>query len=236
MLPDFSETHKLIWRIIHLSEMLSLISIMIFSGKGLLPLNNTMTGNIYKLITAGLVFSFFGDLINSYLIDLSFIFKTQNILSALPFSIAHILYIRSNFLISNYPDISPSSFLSSKKLKVLTLAIWPFLTVLLWKILVSGTAPVFIKYLSLAYAFMVCLMALSSIWVLNSVGNKGIIVFLGGLIFLCSDSIFGYFLLDGPNAPFLAAQAIWLTYFTAQLFIAHSPFVMAEISADARGK
>ncbi len=224
--PYFTVTHKSYWKIIHLFEMLSLIVIMLIQKKEIYNSKNDLSTTLFNLITTGLLFSIIGDLINSYLIDLTCIIKTQSILSALPFSIAHILYIRSNYIISEkYATLNRHVFYPMQKLRKITLVVWPILSVLLWKILVSDAAPALIKYLSFAYAFMVCLMALSSVWLYNATGKNGLIPALGCVIFLSSDSIFGYFLMDGNNAPLWSSMAIWLTYFTAQLFIAHVPFV-----------
>lgn len=235
--PYFTELHKSSWRLVHLSQMIILIVLMLCSKKDIKQVQHFPSRTVYRLVLTGLIFSFMGDLINSYLLDLTFIIKTQSILSALPFSIAHILYIRSNYLISEqHASSSAPFFLSMKTLRIASLILWPLVAILLWKVLVSDTAPVLIKYLSFGYAFMVCLMALSSIWVLNALGQRGLGVAMGGFIFLCSDCIFGYFLMDGPRAPFWASQAIWTTYYTAQLFIAHSPLVLAKSVTDAANK
>lgn len=225
------------WRIIHLLQMLALIALLLYEGNKINKKSNPESHTIYILIITGLLFSFVGDGINSYLVDLTFIIPNQTILSALPFSIAHILYIRSNYVISHhYISDKSQAYFPIKKVRLATLVLWPVIAVVFWSLLISDSAPKILKYISFGYAFMVGLMALSSVWVLNRLGKDGIIIFLGGIVFLCSDSMIGYFLLDGPNRPFWASQVIWITYYIAQLFIAHSPFVPLKLSTDGASK
>lgn len=234
--PSRNELLENVWNIIHLLQMLALIALLFYEGNKINKNSNPASHTIYILIITGLLFSFVGDCINSYLIDLTFIIKNQTILSALPFSIAHILYIRSNYLISHrYISDKSHAYFPLKKVRLITLLLWPVISVVFWSLLISNSAPEILKYISFGYAFMIGLMALSSVWVLNGLGKDGIIIFLGGIVFLCSDSMIGYFLLDGPNRPFGASQAIWITYYIAQLFIAHSPFIPMKSSSDAAG-
>lgn len=224
---DASKTRVLnTWRVLNLFEMLLLIGWVMYDTNKNKSYYSQLANQLSILIIVGFVFSFMGGVINNHLIDLTFILKNQSILSAIPFSIAHILYIRSYYLLSQNPQNTTNYFITDmKRLRIISLIVWPIFVFALWKILIPSTAPVVIKYICLGYAFMVSLMALTSFWVYNAWGSRGIMVTIGGIIFLVSDCVFGYFLMQGPNVPILAAHFVWITYYIAQLCIAQTPFV-----------
>ncbi len=178
------------------------------------------------LILAGLVFSFGGDVINSFLFDLSHIIEPQTLLSVVPFTIAHCLYITVFWRLGRGGQQPLYG-----ALVVLTLLIWPVLAASLWLILVDYEAGPLLKWLSLGYAHMVVLMALLSLWPLKSLGLKAWMTAAGGLIFLLSDSFFGAWLTAGQARPLWVSQVVWVTYFLAQLCIMHVPLIGKQTPA-----
>lgn len=197
------------YRIFHLLQMALLIVLAAMIARG-------AAGGLRWLILAGLVFSLGGDLINSFLFDLSHIIEPQTLLSVVPFAIAHCLYITAFWRLGRSgPQPFPGALI------VLTLLVWPVLAVSLWLILVDYEAGPLLKWLSLGYAHMVMLMALVSLWPLKPLGARAWLTAAGGLLFLLSDSFFGAWLTEAQARPLWVSQTIWVTYFLAQICIAH---------------
>ena len=206
------------YRIFHLGQMLLLLVTACLSGR-LVPAHSPWIATRW-LILFGLLFSFAGDVINSFLIDLSFIIEPQTLLSVVPFAIAHCLTI-SVFWRLGRQGAHPMPVV----LIGLTLLAWPVLAASLWLILVDYEAGPLLKWLSLGYAHMVVLMALVSLWPLKSLGLAAWVTATGGLIFLLSDSFFGAWLTEGQNRPLWASQLIWVTYFVAQICVMQVPLI-----------
>lgn len=206
------------YRIFHLLQMITLILVTWLAYKSL-PREQPWKAAVILVFT-GLCFSLAGDVINSFLIDLSFIIQPQTLLSAIPFAIAHFLYIGSFWIISRSGEQRVSS-----QWMAATFLVWPLLAFGLWQVLVDSSAGPVLKWLSFAYAHMVVLMALTSLWPLKALGKVAWVAAAGGFIFLLSDSIFGAWLAEGQDRPLWVSQAIWTTYFLAQLAIAHVPLI-----------
>ncbi|MGB1580659.1 MAG: lysoplasmalogenase family protein, partial [Nevskiales bacterium] len=87
---DFAQLETA-YRSYHLAQML----LLIFTAALLWPrvVGTAASPWLYSLILLGLLSSFVGDVINSFLIDLSQIVEPQTLLSVVPFAIAHCLYI-----------------------------------------------------------------------------------------------------------------------------------------------
>ncbi len=212
------------YRVLHLAQMLMLIVVAYLAGRNR-PAEPLWSSTRW-LILAGLLFSFGGDLINSFLFDLSHIIEPQTLLSIVPFAIAHCLYITCFWRLGR---AGPSPF--PTPLILFTLFAWPILAASLWLVLVDYEAGPLLKWLSLGYAHMVVLMALVSLWPLKALGLKAWVAAAGGLIFLLSDSVFGAWLTEGRDRPLWTSQVIWVTYFLAQMCMMHVP-LMRESDHD----
>ncbi|MCE9600282.1 MAG: lysoplasmalogenase [Spirochaetia bacterium] len=205
-----------VYRVYHLAQMIFLI----FAGwivyrtvvktRTRTHITETDHARIARFVLIGLVFSFIGDVINSKLIDLTSVtgIKQQVLLSIPVFAIAHILYIRSFLILS--------SFNVSKRTRIILLVLWPVLSVILWKSIVNPASALMV-ILSFPYAFMVTLMALTSLRVPLAWGSIGYPTAVGGFLFLLSDSLIGWVL--GREGSFAISQVIWFTYFAAQILI-----------------
>lgn len=206
------------YRSFHLLQMFFLI-VLAELAFAQLP-SGSLWRSVSRLVFIGLCFSFVGDLINSFLFDLSFILDPQTLLSAIPFAIAHCLYIAAFWRLGrNGPQAVTGGFVLT------TLLIWPLLAIGLWWLIVDSSAGPVLKWLSYAYAHMVVLMALASFWPLKAWGRAAWVAVAGGLIFLLSDAFFGAWLAEGQSRPLWVSQTIWATYFLAQLAIAHVPLI-----------
>ncbi|MBL8021027.1 MAG: lysoplasmalogenase [Leptospirales bacterium] len=215
-----------VYRIFHLAQMIFLI----FTGwivykfvtgtRTRTHITETDHTKIAVLVLVGLIFSFIGDSINSNLIDLTRAtgIKQQVLLSVPVFAVAHILYIRSFILLSR--------FNVQKRTWIILLLIWPLFSVGLWKAIVNPASSLMVA-LSFPYAFMVALMALSSLRVPLAWGRVGLPTAVGGFLFLLSDSLIGWSL--GREGSFMLSQIIWSTYFAAQILILRS--VLIPVSA-----
>jgi hypothetical protein len=216
----------------HLIQMVLVIGISFMIRKEVisaLPGEGEKSGRwayVPALVLAGLVFSFIGDLINSALIDLTFILKPQTMLSIPFFTIAHIFYVIAFYFLSCRPGEDNSV---TRKQMTVGLVIWPFLGIGLWLLVIPREADGLIKHLSLFYALVVTLMAMASLWPFHAFGKRALFVPIGGMLFALSDSIIGYTLLR-PGG-FYFDVVIWTMYFTAQLFILHSPLVIKPVMA-----
>lgn len=206
------------YRSFHLLQMFFLI-VLAELAFARLP-SGSLWRSVSRLVLIGLCFSFVGDLINSFLFDLSFILQPQTLLSAIPFAIAHFLYIAVFWRLGRQGDAA-----LSKTGIVLTLLAWPLLALGLWSLIVDTSAGPVLKWLSFGYAHMVVLMALTSLWPLKAWGKIAWVAAAGGLTFLLSDSFFGAWLVEAQGRPLWVSQTIWTTYFLAQLAIAHVPLI-----------
>lgn len=210
----FSEFETL-YRGFHLLQMVILLLAAFLLGK---QLQDPPWKGLRWLILLGLAFSFVGDVINSFLIDLSHLVDPQTLLSVVPFALAHCLYIAVFWRLGRSGEKRlPMALL------VLTLLVWPVLAASLWLMVVDYSAGPLLKWLSLGYAHMVVLMALVSLWPLKSIGRAAWFVAAGGLVFLLSDAFFGAWLTEGQDRPLWVSQLIWASYFLAQLCIMHVP-------------
>ncbi len=206
------------YRVFHLLQMLLLIILAAISFSKIE--SNTLGSAVAKLVFAGLCFSLVGDVINSFLIDLSFIVQPQTLLSTIPFACAHFLYIACFWKIGRTGGQAVS-----KGLMAMTFMLWPLFAFGLWQLLVDSTAGPVLKWLSFGYAHMVVLMALTSLWPLMSMGKMAWVAAAGGLVFLLSDAFFGAWLVEGQGRPLWVSQIIWTTYFLAQLCMVHVPLM-----------
>ncbi|MDX1495983.1 MAG: lysoplasmalogenase family protein [Salinisphaeraceae bacterium] len=214
---DFAQ-FELLYRAYHLGQML----LLIVAATLLWPRVRGLASSrwVYGLILFGLISSFAGDVINSFLIDLSHIIEPQTLLSVVPFAIAHCLYIAAFWRLGRQgPHPFPASLI------LLTVLVWPVLAASLWLILVDTGAGPLLKWLSLGYAHMVVLMALCSLWPLRSFGLRAWIAAAAGLVFLLSDAFFGAWLTEGRGRPLWVSQVIWTTYFVAQVCMMHVPLI-----------
>jgi uncharacterized membrane protein YhhN len=196
------------YRLIHLAEMLALIALVLVESRG--------RGRIVRLVLAGLLLSFAGDIVNSYLIDLTHILKPQTLLSIPPFVAAHLCYIAAFVILTR------TASARSLPWAPLVLA-WPVLALGLWWLVIDHNAPPLLLKLSVGYAFVVMLMGMMALLLGARLGRAAWMPALGGLIFVVSDGILGSYLLDGPQRPVLASQVIWATYFLAQALISRAP-------------
>lgn len=206
------------YRWFHLLQMGVLITLAIYTYR--VDWLQPVWGRVARLVLGGLTFSLLGDLINSFLIDLSFILQPQTLLSAIPFAIAHFLYIAAFWLAAQ----SSASTIGGRQL-VLTVSLWLPLATGLWLMLVDSSAGPVLKWLSFAYAHVVVLMALTSFWPWFAIGRGAWVAPAGGLVFLLSDAFFGAWLTEGQGRPLWVSQLIWTTYLLAQLCLFHLPLV-----------
>jgi len=163
-----------------------------------------------RLVQIGLIFSLIGDFANSGLIDFrSLIGLDPPVLFSVPFfAIAHILYIRGYF--------AATSHKSGGRYRTITLIAWPFVAAMLWRLLIEPRASL-LTYLSFPYAFLVSLMALTSLWIPIVWGRAGLLTAVGGFLFLTSDSLIAVSLSRPVSNG--VHQIIWITYFIAQSLI-----------------
>lgn len=232
------------YRLIHLGEMVVLIMIVAMA--------TGLRDRVALLVVAGLLLSLIGDVVNSLLFDLSHILRPQALLSIPPFAAAHLCYIAAFIIVLRSPAQSvfnseaerserpqagaeeSRGFLADGPLPWgRVLMIWPVLALALWWLIIDrGAAPLLLQ-LSLGYALVVILMGLMALMLGLRVGGKAWIPAAGGLVFVLSDGILGLYLLDGPNRPLLASQAIWITYFLAQGLISQLTVVGEQRSQRA---
>lgn len=164
------------------------------------------------LLVSGALFSFVGDCINADLIDFTAIIRPPTLLSIPPFAVAHVCYLAAFVLLSR-----PRVHGSSSRVLGFTLAAVPLLAIGIWSRVIPAEAPRMVISASLAYSFVLAAMVVGSFWVALAWGKLGAAVALGGVLFLISDALLGYFLLR-PR-PFVAGQLIWSTYLLGQLLI-----------------
>ncbi len=203
------------YRVVHLAEMLVLIVIVAWQFRLQSPES--------RLVLAGLLFSFGGDLINSYLFNLGFLLEPQTLLSIPFFVVAHLCYVTCFIrLLSNPSAGQPAARLWHW---LIALGLWPWLALGLWQVVIDPASPPLLIKLSVGYAFVVMLMGVIAVLLGAVRGRQAHWPALGGLLFVVSDSLIGLYLLDGPSRPVLASQAIWITYFLAQVLISRAPLL-----------
>lgn len=164
------------------------------------------------LLVSGALFSFVGDCINAELIDFSAIIWPPTLLSIPPFAVAHVCYLAAFVWLSR-----PRRHSSSSRVLGCTLAAVPLLAIGIWSRVIPAEAPPVVISASLAYSFVLAAMVVGSFWVGLTWGRPGAPVALGGVLFLISDALLGYFLLRAR--PFVVGQLIWSTYLLGQLLI-----------------
>lgn len=197
-----------IWRISHLVQMLILMGWLVLANQHLGP--EFRRGGLWLLVA--LIFSFIGDVVNSRLIDLSFIVDPQIFLSIIPFAATQLIYA---LLFWQAAKSSPNIF----QYKWLSLIAWPIITFVLWQSLLSdGMTPV-LTAATLAYASMVLLMLVTSSWLWRAWGSAGLPLFAGALIFVSSDATIGFNISQGHSPAGLSAHYIWVSYIVAQCLI-----------------
>lgn len=201
------------YRILHLAEMLALILLVAREIDWRLRES--------QWVFAGLVLSLGGDIINSFLIDLGFIIRPQTLLSIPFFVLAHLCYIACFVRLLRKPPLGVQPMPGTYWW--LALLSWPVLALGLWTLVIDPAAPPLFLRLSVGYALVVTLMGVVALLLGLRLGGRAWLPALGGLSFVLSDSIFGSYLLQGQDRPVLASQAIWLTYFLAQVLISRAP-------------
>lgn len=208
-----------IYRLAHLVEMAALI-VLTLSTFG-------WQGRVARLVITGLLLSFAGDLVNSFLFDLGFLLEPQTLLSIPPFVAAHLCYIAAFVILLRRAsgELQPWGRV---------LLAWPVLALVLWWLVIDRNAPPLLLKLSVGYAFVVTLMGLMALLLGMRLRHAAWAPAIGGLMFVLSDSIFGSFLLDGPQRPVLVSQAIWVTYFLAQVLISRAPVLQDQMSDSPR--
>ncbi|MDZ7268225.1 MAG: lysoplasmalogenase [candidate division KSB1 bacterium] len=210
-----------IHRLFHLLQMLWLIALgfairheighaAVFSPR----LSRAEWQRVASLLVCGALLSFVGDVINAGVIDLTALLQPQTLLSIPPFAAAHGCYLAAFMLLSRAP------LQGSTRLRGLTLAAVPLLAIGVWSCVIPADAPRLVIGASLAYSFVLAAMVAGSLWVAWAWGRSGGSVALGGVLFLLSDALLGYYLLR--ERPFWAGQLIWSTYMLAQLLIQRS--------------
>jgi len=183
-----------------------------------------------RLLIAGLALSLVGDIINSFLIDFSFILKNQVLLSILPFSLAHLLYINVFWRLSNHPQGPLKAAGSRRRVRRISLLLWPIFAVGLWT-LITSDAGLLLRILGLPYAFLVIGMAITTFWVRAAWGRPANGLLVAGCCFVVSDCLLGLHLELGAARPFPISQAIWLSYLLAQCLIARTLLIPQRRSA-----
>jgi len=159
------------------------------------------------LIAIGLCY--FGDLINSRIIDLTAVFQAQTILSIPFFAAAHILYIISFFKIGRVR--------MSKGVLIKALPLCLTLSVIVWLSLVDRNADPIMTGATFVYSFIVIAMAMLTVWIAKVYGKPGVPTAVGGVLFVISDGIIGAYL--PVEAPMPVTLIIWTLYLIAQLLI-----------------
>lgn len=197
-----------VWRIVHLAQMLMLMGWLAMANQQLSP-EFRRCGQGLML---ALVLSFLGDVINSRLIDLSFIVDPQIFLSIIPFAITQLIYA---LLFWQAAKASPSIF----QYKWLSLIAWPVITFLLWRNLLADDMPPVLTAATLGYASMVLLMLVTSSWLWRAWGSAGLPLLVGALIFVSSDATIGFNISQGHSPAGWSAHYIWASYIVAQCLI-----------------
>lgn len=223
--PEF----VLMWRLVHLTQMLLLIALT-WAGRQQLKDQNSSWVTSSNLILAALLFSLVGDFINARLIDLTAIFSPQTVLSIPPFAIAQMLYVTVFWMTFNQPkqarDIG--------HFKAISLLLWLPVAGFLWSMVFSGDQVTVMLAATLFYTALVVLMGISSTWVWRSWGNAGATVCGGAVLFLTSDAMIGHAMSSGNSPSGFAGHLIWLFYFVAQCLIARLPILGHELVHSSR--
>lgn len=201
----FPETDvRPVWyKAVHLFEMAALLLLFRSTGK--------TSSAVQKLIAAGLLLSLVGDIINSYLFDLSSLLKPQTLLSIPLFASAHILY--SIAFYRSGGKHSPNG------IKLISLIAWTPIAVMLWLIIIDSDSGNILKYASLGYALIITIMLIQVIWLKIALGGLSLLL-CAAISFMLSDMLLGSYLTAGDQRPLWVSQAIWLTYFLGQWGIA----------------
>lgn len=216
------------YRLLHLAQMLALI--------GLIAQRVAVNSPQARWVLAGLLLSFAGDLVNSFLIDLSAMVKPQILLSIPAFVLAHLCYLAAYGRVLGWRP--PSA--TARKLRLGMAVLWLPLSLMLWRLVIDPEAPPLLLSLSVGYAMVVVLMGLVALWLPMERGRIALWPALGGLLFVVSDSLLGAYLLHGDLRPVWVSQLIWISYFAAQCGVAHTVGIQAAadqselISASSR--
>ena len=209
------------YRILHLLQMASLLIFAcwcwyrIRQSAAIPVAERALWLNASTAIGIALLLSFGGDLINSFLFDLSALMQPQTLLSVPFFLVAHLLYISAFWRFTHSTERGRS--MGWRLVRNPMLLAWPLLAGLLWNWVVSPEAGTLMRGLSGVYALVVVLMAITSLWVWFCRGMAFSTIAIGGMLFLASDALLGSYLLQGPDRPFWASQLIWISYFLAQM-------------------
>lgn len=206
------------YRLLHLAQMLALI--------GLIAQRVAARAPQARWILAGLLLSFLGDFVNSFLIDLSAVVKPQILLSIPAFVLAHLCYLAAYLRVLGCRP--PSA--TARNLRLGLAALWLPLSLMLWRLVIDPEAPPLLLSLSVGYAMVVMLMGLVALLLPMERGRIAMWPALGGLLFVVSDSLLGAHLLHGDLRPVWVSQLIWISYFAAQCGLAHT--VGIQVAAD----
>jgi len=165
-------------------------------------------------LVLGLLLSFGGDFVNSRLVDLTFIMPVQTMLSVPFFAAAHVFYILAFYRLGRpYLQAKPKALPVSIVLLVIA-------SLVFWLTLINPEAPPDVRYPALFYAFLVTGMGIAGVWVALAHGARGVGTMVGGLLFVLSDAMLGYYLPDMP--PLKLGLIIWAIYVAGQLLIART--------------
>ena len=213
--------HEPIYRAYHLVQMLLLIAMAFairseISDSSLATASKPAWTSVAGRFATAAVFSLAGDLINSELLDLTFLLRPQVLLSIPFFAVAHLLYI-GNFHRMTSPPIHPVSAASLRKRMIITVAIGIPITLVVWNLIARPGDSAIATVLSLLYGGLLLAMAITSEWVSRAWGRAGLSVTVGALLFLFSDALIGFYLV--AERPFAVSQLIWATYLLGQLLI-----------------
>lgn len=203
------------YRILHLAQMLALTCLIAQRVADQAPQA--------RWILAGLLLSFVGDVVNSFLLDLSAVVQPQILLSVPAFVLAHLCYLAAYAgILGRRPPTS-----SARAVRLGLAVCWLPLSLILWRLVIDSEAPPLLLNLSVGYAMVVMLMGLTAVLLPLERGLTALWPALGGLLFVVSDSLLGAHLLHGDLRPVWVSQLIWISYFAAQCGLAHTVGIRA---------
>eukprot|EP01095_Lingulamoeba_sp_RSL-Kostka_P004037 TRINITY_DN15127_c0_g1_i1.p1 TRINITY_DN15127_c0_g1~~TRINITY_DN15127_c0_g1_i1.p1 ORF type:complete len:284 (+),score=11.56 TRINITY_DN15127_c0_g1_i1:61-912(+) len=226
------------WKKFHLLQMLFLVMFSLIRYTFVKNKYNEGNRHLQLCLLIGIISSFIGDVINSEIINLSFIIKPQVLLSAIPFSITHICYAYVISMIcfsksENQRKIEIIDLL--KKIHRLCLLLVPVIAISLWYYYVysnsnSATSSLLL-FISFGYSFLVTILFIATLllFLCSYVIEKNsiyfdFILFLGGSLFLYSDCMISVSLFSGIYTSISHLQLIWVTYYASQIILC--PFLL----------